>query len=68
MEFYKLGSIARRVNPAVGHMTYYILGNLGYRTRVRRDQRNLPNEIRRLQNLEGMAPQLDPELMPATTG
>jgi radical SAM superfamily enzyme YgiQ (UPF0313 family) len=66
MEFYKLSSIARRLNPGVGHMTYYILGNLGYRKRVRRDQRNLPNEIRRLQTLEAGAPRLDPEMMPAT--
>lgn len=54
-EFYKMSSVLRRLTGAAGHLTYYILANLGYNTRVRRDGRNLPKEIARVQGLEDAA-------------
>lgn len=55
-EFYKMSSVLRRLTGARGHLAYYVLANLGYGKRVRRDGRNLPNEIARLQALEAASP------------
>lgn len=55
-EFYKMTSIFRRLSGGRGHMAYYVLANLGYSKRVRRDGRNLHKEIARVEALEAAAP------------
>jgi radical SAM superfamily enzyme YgiQ (UPF0313 family) len=48
-EFYKISSIAKRLNGALSHPLLYMAMNFGYRKNIKEDVKNLKNEITRLQ-------------------